>query len=160
MKIELANLPEEGKQFQGEIPSEIFELVESDILSASPLAYDLFAQRFDTELLLTGSIKATFQLTCMRSLKPFDQTISLPSVAISIELGADGIVDTAPAIREELLIELPTNPKCENGDSPGPCEIDPKYLAVDKPLEDGVDNAPAREKPNPWAALDALESED
>ena len=160
MKIDLANLPSEGQHFEGELPPEIFELEESDIISVSPLKYSLFAQRFDTELLLTGSLEATFELTCMRSLHPFKQTISMSSAAVSIELGNDGIVDPAPQIREEILLELPTNPRCEEGDTPGNCEIDPKYLAVDKPTDDGVEPAPAPEKPNPWGALDALDSQD
>lgn len=160
MKIDLANLPEEGQHFEGELSPEIFELQESDILSVSPLQYSLFAQRFDTELLLTGSIEATFELTCMRSLHPFSQTISMPSVAISIELGNDGFVDSGSAIREEILLELPTNPRCDEGDSSEKCHIDPKYLAVDKRTDDGVEPAPAPETPNPWAALDALDSQD
>ena len=160
MKIDLANLPDEGQHFEGEIPPEIFELEGSDIINVSPVSYPLFVQRFDTELLLTGSLEATFELTCMRSLHPFSKTISIPSAAISIELGNDGFVDAGPAIREEILLELPTNPRCEEGDTPGECQIDPKYLAVDKPTEDGVDIAPASEKSNPWAALDTLDSQD
>ncbi len=160
MQIDLADLPEDGKQFDGEIPPEIFDITGTDIVSVSPLKYSLFVQRFDTELLLTGPIEASFQLTCQRSLHPFAKTISMPSVAISIELGADGFVEAGEHIREEILLELPTIPRCEDGDDPGNCEIDPKYLAVDKPADDGVDNAPAQEKPNPWAALDALDSQD
>jgi len=160
MKIDLANLPSEGQHFEGELPPEVFDLQESDIISVSPLKYSLFAQRFDTELLLTGSLEATFELSCMRSLHPFKQTISMPSAAVSIELGNDGFIDPAPQIREEILIELPTNPRCEDGDTPGNCEIDPKYLAVDKPTDDGVEPAPAPKKPNPWGALDALDSQD
>ncbi|YCM43924.1 hypothetical protein V2O64_21680 [Verrucomicrobiaceae bacterium 227] len=160
MKIDLANLPDEGEHFQGEISPEVFELGQSDIISVSPVKYDLSAQRFDTELLITGKIEATFELTCMRSLHPFQQTIHLPSAAISIEIGSDSIIDASPAIREEILLELPTNPRCEDGDDPGKCEIDTKYLAVDKSIDDGVDNAPAREKSNPWTALDALDSQD
>ena len=160
MQIDLANLPDEGKQFDGEISPEVFDITGTDIISVSPLKYSLFVQRFDTELLLTGPIEAAFQLTCQRSLHAFEKTISMPSVAISIELGPDGFVEAAQPIREEILLELPTIPRCEDGDTPGKCEIDPKYLAVDKPMDDGVDNASAQEKPNPWAALDALDSQD
>ncbi|MDG2399333.1 MAG: hypothetical protein P8M04_02055 [Akkermansiaceae bacterium] len=160
MKIDLANLADEGQHFEGELSPEIFDLQESDIISVSALKYSLFTQRFDTELLLTGSLEATFELTCMRSLHPFKQTISMPSAAVSIELGNDGIIDPAPQIREEILLELPTNPRCEDGDAPANCEIDPKYLAVDKPTDDGVEPARAPEKPNPWGALDVLDSQD
>ena len=160
MKIDLAKLPDEGQHFEGELPPDIFDLQESDIISVSALNYSLFTQRFDTELLLTGSLQATFELTCMRCLHSFKQTISMPSVAVSIELENEGIIDPAPQIREETLLELPTNPRCEDGDRPANCEIDPKYLAVDKPTDDGVEPAPAPEKPNPWGALDAFDSQD
>jgi uncharacterized metal-binding protein YceD (DUF177 family) len=160
MKIDLAQLPNEGQHFVGEFLPEIFDLKENDILGVSPLKYSLFVQRFDAELLLTGELEATFELTCMRSLHPFHQTIFMPSAAISIELGEDGLVDPTAEIREEILLELPTIPRCEDADTPGECQIDPQYLAVDKPGEDGVNTAPATKKPNPWAALDALDSQD
>jgi uncharacterized metal-binding protein YceD (DUF177 family) len=86
--------------------------------------------------------------------------VELEGAAISIEIGNDGEIDASEAIREEVLLELPTNPRCEDGDTPGKCEIDPKYLAVDKSTNDGVDNAPAQDGPNPWAALDAIDSND
>jgi uncharacterized protein len=157
MKIDLAQLPDEGKQFDGEIPAEIFDLKESDILGAGPLKYSLHVQQFGTELLLTGHLEATFELTCMRSLEPFHQTITIPSAAVSIEIGNEGLIDPAEALREEILLELPTIPRAEDGDDPKEFHIDPRYLAVDKPAEDGVNPAPAPEKPNPWAALDAID---
>jgi len=160
MKIDLANLPDEGQLFEGELKPEIFGLEGSDINPAGPLLYRLFAQRFDTELLLTGNLEATFELTCMRSLHSFKQTVELESAAITINIGNDCEIDASDAIREEVLLELPTNPRCEQGDTPEKCEIDPKYLAVDKSTDDGVDNAPAQDGPNPWAALDAIDSND
>lgn len=160
MKIDLANLPDEGQHFSGELPPEIFELEKNDILSTGPLRYSLFAQRFESELLITGELEATFELLCQRSLHPFKQTVFVPAAAISLEIGSDSILDASEGIREEILLELPIIPRCEEGDEPGTCEIDPRYLAVDKSPDPGVDNAPAREKPNPWAALDALDSQD
>ena len=58
MKIDLATLPVEGRHFEGKLPPEIFDLQESDIISVSSLKYSLFTQRFDSELLLTGSLQA------------------------------------------------------------------------------------------------------
>lgn len=160
MKIDLNTLPDDGQGYSGEFPPEIFDLRETDILGVGPLRYDLFAQRFDSELLLTGSLEATFELTCLRSLHPFKKTISLPNAAVSIEIDQDSLIDPTEALREEVLLELPTNPKCEDGDDPQACEIDSRYLAVDKTTEEGVNSPPADEKPNPWAALDALDSQD
>ncbi|MGC6427166.1 MAG: YceD family protein [Akkermansiaceae bacterium] len=160
MKIDLAELPDEGKEFEGEIPAEFFGIDDKNTKAASPLAYHIKAQRFDNELLITGALQATFELTCMRSLHNYLQTIEIPQAAISIEIEDQSVIDAADELREEILLELPTNPRCEDGDVPGTCEIDPKYLAVDNPTDAGVDNAPAQDKPSPWAALDALDSND
>ena len=39
--IDLANLPEEGKAFAGELPKEIFDLPEDDAQAVGPLEYEL-----------------------------------------------------------------------------------------------------------------------
>lgn len=160
MKIELVNLPGEGKKFCGEIPPEFFGLKDGHTQASGPLQYNVMIQRFDNELLIRGAIQATFEMTCMRSLHTYLQTIALPEVAISIEIEDQGVIDASDELREEILLELPTNPRCDDGDEPGTCEIDPKYLAVDNPTEVELDNASTRDDLSPWAALDSLESND
>ncbi len=160
MKIDLINLPEEGQQHKGEIPAQFFELQKNDARAVTPLQYDFFVQRFDNELLLTGNLEATFELTCMRSLHSFEQTVRLSRAAVSHEITEGGIIDMSEALREEILIELPTNPRCEEGDYEMKCELDPRYLAVDKTGKTDIDTAPAQTDDSPWAALDELESKD
>ena len=75
--IDLANLPDEGKGLSGELPKEIFDLPEGDAQPVGPLEYDVWAQRFGSEILLTGSLSAAFEFTCVRTLHPFVQTIHL-----------------------------------------------------------------------------------
>jgi len=158
--IDLALLPEEGQEFVGEIPGEIFDLPESDARPMGPLAYDLRVQRFGSELLLTGSLSAPFEFTCVRTLHPFVQTLSIESAAISVEIGEGGLIDVTDALREEILIEFPPYPRCDDADEPQHCEIDPRYLAVDKVAEDDVENRPRAEGDSRWAALDALQKSD
>ena len=154
--IDLATLPEQGKQFTGELPPEIFDLPPDDAVPASPLRYDLHAQRFGSELLLTGSIEAAFDFICVRTLHPFRQTIRLPKATISLELASEAPVDASDALREEILIQFPADPVCDAADTPMGCEIDPRYLAVDNPAPHGVDPPPPRQGDQRWAALDAL----
>jgi hypothetical protein len=90
LKIDLAALPEEGKLMTGELPGEVFDLPEGDARAVGPLEYDLRAQRFGSELLLTGSLSAPFEFTCVRTLHPFIQTIRLDDAAISVEIGKRG----------------------------------------------------------------------
>ena len=75
--IDLPSLPEEGKSFSGELDGSIFGLPEGDARAVGPLTYDLWAQRFETELLLTGTLSAPFEFTCVITLNPFVKTIRL-----------------------------------------------------------------------------------
>lgn len=156
LMIDVGGLPEDGKWFSGVLPQEIFDLPEGDAQAVGPLEYELFGQRFGSELLLTGSLSAPFEFTCVRTLHPFIQTIYLESSAIAVEIVNEGEVDVTEALREEVLINLPVDPRCEEGDVPAKCEIDPRYLSVDKLGEDGLTTPPRAESDDRWSALDNL----
>lgn len=154
--IDLGTLPEEGRNFSGELPQEVFDLPEGDARPVGPLCYDVWAQRFGSELLLTGELSAPFEFTCVRTLHPFVQTIRLEGAAVSIEIGNEGEIDANEALREEILIHFPVDPRCEEGDEPQECEIDPRYLSVDKPREDTLPTPPRDGGDDRWSALDEL----
>jgi len=154
--IDLASLPEEGKEFSGELPQEIFDLPADDAQATGPLEYDVRVQRFESELLITGELSAPFEFTCVRTLHPFIQTIRLDNAAISVEIEKQGEIDLTDALREEILINFPIDPRCEEGDIPQQCEIDPRYLSVDKPTEDELSTPPRAEGDDRWSALDIL----
>ncbi len=156
LTIELANLPDEGREYSGELPKEIFDLPEDDARAVGPLEYDLWVQRFGSELLLSGSISAPFEFTCVRTLHPFVQTIRVENAAVSVEIGRDGELDATEALREEVLINFPIDPRCEDGDVPQKCEIDSRYLSVDKSAEDGLPTPPRAGSDDRWSALDPL----
>jgi uncharacterized metal-binding protein YceD (DUF177 family) len=156
LKIDLASLPEEGKAFVGELGPDIYELPEGDAVPLGPLTYDLWANRFGSELVLTGKLESAFEFTCVRTLHPFVQTILLEDAAISLEVGPEGEVDLTEALREEILINFPLNPKCEDGDDPMECKIDPRYLVVDKVGDPGVETSPRVGSAGLWSALDNL----
>jgi len=156
LMIDLASLPDEGKGLSGELPKEIFDLPEGDAKALGPLEYDFWAQRFGSELLLTGSLSAPFEFTCVRTLHPFVQTIRLEGAAISIEIENEGEIDVSEALREEVLLNFPVDPRCEEGDVPQKCEIDPRYLSVDKPAEDELPTPPRAGGDDRWSALDNL----
>ena len=154
--IDLSTLPEDGQTISGELPKELFDLPKGDAQAVGPLEYELWVQRFGSELLFTGKLSAPFEFTCVRTLHSFVQTIHLENAAISLEIKADGEIDAAQALREEVLIHFPIDPRCEDGDEPQKCEIDPRYLSVDKPGEDELPTAPRAEGNDRWSALDNL----
>jgi uncharacterized protein len=158
--IDLSTLPEEGKALAGDIDPAMFDLPSGDARPAGALDFDLLAQRFGSELLLTGSLAAAFEFDCVRTLHPFVRTIRVDPAAISLEIAADGQIDATEALREEVLLHFPPDPRCDQADDPQECKIDPRYLAVDKPVADGVETPPRTEGDDRWSALDALNPND
>jgi uncharacterized protein len=158
LMIDLAGLPDEGKWYAGELPKEIFDLPAGDAKAVGPLEYEVWVQRFGSELLLTGSLSAPFEFTCVRTLHPFIQTIRLEGAAVSVEIGQASAIDATEAVREEVLINFPVDPRCEEGDVPQECKIDPRYLAVDKPGDDALPTPPRAEGDDRWSALDTLKN--
>ena len=155
--INLEDLPEEGMALSGELPADLFDLPDGDARAVGPLKYELWAQRFGSELLLTGEISAPFEFTCVRTLEPFVQTIRLEAAAISLEIDKSSEIEASEALREEVLMEFPANPRSDEADEPQECKIDSRYLSVDKPGEDGLSTPPRPEKDDRWSALDQLD---
>ena len=156
LTIDPGLLPDEGKEVAGELPAGIFDLPEEDAKALGPLEYELHAQRFGTELLLSGRLSAPFEFTCVRTLHPFRQTIRVEDAAISLEIGDAAQIDATEALREEILIHFPVDPLCDEGDEPQKCEIDPRYLSVDKPRQDALPTPPRDGGDDRWSALDEL----
>ncbi|MFC4995418.1 YceD family protein [Rubritalea tangerina] len=154
--IELANLPEEGKSFEGELDPALYDLPKRDAKPAGPLYYDLHVQRFENELLVRGFLSSAFEFVCVRTNKEFIKTISIEEFANSFEIDS-GNVDLTEALREEVLMAFPAYPRCDEADEPLECKIDERYLAVDKDPNDGVDEAPQSTSDDRWDALDQLD---
>ena len=156
LKIDTSTLPEEGKIFSGELDGAIFDLPDKNTKAVGPLEYDIQVQKFDSELLVRGSASVTMLFTCVRTLQQFRQTITAESFDFSIELTGSE-VELADHLREETVVLFPDYPRCDEADDPMDCEIDSRYLAVDKPTHDDVKTPPRDAAPNPWDALDAIE---
>jgi hypothetical protein len=155
LEIDLALLPEEGKAYAGELDPKVFGLSEKDAKPMGGLEYDLYVQRFDDELLLRGYLGSPFEFMCVITNKLFVQTISIEEAAVSVEV-VSGTIDVTEALREEVLINFPSYPRCDEGDEPMECKLDERYLALDKPAEDSVSDAPSDEQGDQWSALDGF----
>ena len=155
LEIELGKLSEFGDKLSGEIHSDVFELNESEGVTKSGLIYDFHAQRFDEELLLQGSIKTVFELECVRTLHPFIKTIEVKGLALAIKIEEE-VVDVTEQLREEIMLLLPVYPVCEMGDEKMSCEVEEKYLALDKDQNLDLEQKPAENQDDRWAALDNL----
>ncbi len=85
------------------------------------------------------------------------EVAAVPQVGDAVSLDVLFLEPTGQ-LREELLLAFPSYPRCDEGDDPMPCELNPQYLAVDKPVEGDVENPPDPHGDSRWSALDQLES--
>lgn len=155
--IDPTTLPEEGISLSGDLPAEIFDFPpHDDAKPLSPLHYELEIQRFGSELLLRGDLQATFEFTCVVTLQRFTQTVKLENVAISLELESEAPIDIADSLREEIVIEIPADPRCDEGDEPMECKLNSPYLVLDKTTDTDLSSPPPPPADNRWSALDAL----
>jgi len=158
LNIDLNTLPEEGKTFSGELDGSIFDLSEEEPRSAGPLYYELYVQVFDNEVLVRGSLSAPMEFICVRTLTPFVKTIQVDDCSLCIH-APEGQIDLTETLRQEIIILFPDYPRCDEADEPMECNLNSRYLAVDKPPEADVKTSPRDEAPDPWAALDAIKND-
>lgn len=158
LTIDLHTLPEEGKTFSGELDSSIFSLLGEGTRATGPLYYEIYVQKFDNEVLVRGNFSAPMEFTCVRTLTPFIKTIEVDDCSLCIEATGSQI-DLADPLREEIVILFPDYPRCDEADEPMECNLNSRYLAVDKPPEADVKTSLRNEAPDPWAALDAIKDD-
>ncbi len=153
--ISLEEFPEEGRYLSGELDAAIFGIDSAALHSTGPLRYELEAQLFETELVLRGSISAPFELRCDRCLNQFPYTVELEELAFSYDVKGKLALDITDDLREEVVLALPSYPKCEI--SGLECEINDTFgdFRLDKSPQPGVNSAtPSGE--SVWDALDSL----
>lgn len=154
--ISLEDWPEEGRHLEGELDSTLFDIHGEEIVRCGNLRYNLDAELFGSELLLRGELGADFRFVCARCLAEFDDRITLEGVNISVETANKTSVDVTDALREELVIELPQYPKCEQAGLE--CQIieENLHFGLDKEGEQDVES-PTPSGNSVWDALDGLD---
>lgn len=155
-QFDIRNLPTEGKQVTGTLPAAFFGLPETDTVKAeTPLTYDLTFIRDGKDIIVTGSVDATFSLECGRCLERFQQRVDLPDYQAEVPIEKETTtMDLTDLIREDILLTLPNFPRCEDGnveprDCPAEGRFDPSDESELPPEEPGADRGV-------WNALDQL----
>ncbi|MEX2577878.1 MAG: hypothetical protein WD342_02375 [Verrucomicrobiales bacterium] len=153
MEILISEIPEEGLHREGEFPASIFDLGPDDpIQPAGPVHYvaDIFA--FDDIVTLHGSLRGTFRLQCGVCLEYFDYEADYPKWATELDLEeGQTSFDLQDLVREDFLLELPTNPRCDELLEDRACPKAHLFQPDDdeSPPDEG-------DRPNVWGALDDL----
>jgi uncharacterized protein len=93
------------------------------------LGLDLQLEGVAEGVLVTATVTGPLAGECARCLEPFTSAIKVrfqelylrdggvedPDDADSYRLGASGLLDLEPALRDAVVLELPLSPRCEDG---------------------------------------------
>jgi uncharacterized metal-binding protein YceD (DUF177 family) len=113
VKVHLRQIPAEGLHLDGEEECPIPELVAEGVVCTGPLRYSLDLGISEGALWVTGSLAQPVELKCVRCLEPFRYDIEVHAFSIHHELTGPEVVDLAPYLREDILLNLPAHPHCD-----------------------------------------------
>lgn len=154
--ISLDNFPEEGLKLSGELDPALLDLNDDDVQSTGGLWYELKVQIYDTEMLVQGRVGVPLSYRCVRCLENYEDELYIDPITLNEDITGKLEVDITEALREELLLDLPHYPRCEDGGKE--CGILQENLknddfGLDKEGESGVNSTTSSEK-SIWDALE------
>lgn len=157
MKLLIADITDEGLTVEVDEGAALFDpsFKGSPFTVAGPVKGALTVRRFDSLIDVSGAIKATVKAECSRCLNLFEIEVSAEFSSRLVEGDADGgetqlhsgdmdityftgeELDTHEIIAEQILLELPYKPVCDEGCkglcpvcgrnlNEGPCECQPR----------------------------------
>lgn len=153
-QIDLRSLPSDGIDIAGEMPPSFFGLEAADpIQPVSALTYDLHVERDGADLILTGSLAATFSVECGRCLERFEHRVKLARYQAEVPIEKDSTINLTDTIREDTLVALPSYPRCEDGNvHPRQCPAEGRF----EPELETAEEEPQSAGKDVWEALNKL----
>ncbi len=150
--LELRNLPEGGLHREGTLPLSFFALDPADpVRPTSPLTYSLDIERDGKDLIVQGSVQAAFSLECGRCTERFDYQLDVPDFMLEVPLENALTIDLTEPLREDILLALPSYPRCEDGNiTPRACPAEGRFA------EPVSAEPPPQDDKGVWGALDNL----
>jgi uncharacterized protein len=120
LKVNL-RLEKESIQLDGDVPaSELAPDFQDELMRlAHPVEYELTVEGQSEAVLVTGSLRTHVECECARCLKAFLLPVQVDDFSLLAPLEGEEAIpvdgdfaDLTPAVREDILLALPTNPLC------------------------------------------------
>src|ERR1700726_84835 len=147
MKIHLQQIPEGGVDLEGKEKADILALNNPENWTHQVMTYSLLVQDEKNNILVTGHLSLELELECVSCLRRFNYASNVPDFVYETAREGHETIDLTPAIREDILLVLPSHPRCDwdgHTECPG--------LRIEKGTS--IESVP--EAPNAWDALDEL----
>jgi len=113
MKIHLRQIQADGLHLEGEEECPIPELAAEGVVCTGPLRYSLDLGISEGSLWATGTLVQPVELKCVRCLEAFRYDIEVHAFSIHHQLTGPEVIDLAPYVREDILLNLPAHPHCD-----------------------------------------------
>jgi len=156
MEIIIADIPAEGLRREGTLPPSIFDLPAGDaIRPVGDVTYEADIYSLEGLIAFSGRLRGSFELQCGTCLEYFDFEADFPAWTSDLELEeGQTVFDLAEIIREDFLLDLPANPRCDELVEGRTCPKAHLVVRNQVPLEE----EPDVDEPNSdvWSALDEL----
>lgn len=112
--IEPWKIPPEGKDYEGEVDSEVLALEKDASAKAEgPIQYELHLQCVSHELIVTGTVGADIRFVCSRCADPFTSRVEDHSFFCEKEVpNLHETVDLTDEVRETIILGFPNYPVC------------------------------------------------
>jgi uncharacterized protein len=159
-KVDLRHLTEDGHDLEGTEPASFFALTEKDnVRAVGPVSYTLHAERDDDDLIVTGTLEARFSVECGRCLQPFEIEVLLDPYVAELPIEAtDEMIDLTECVREDILLALPSFPRCEDGNvNPRECPEQGRFDTASDTEDTAGESAPSQDQ-HVWDVLDQLKN--
>ena len=120
--VNLRHLDAHSIRLQGELPVQALDIDTRDemIQTVQPLQHDLEVQKLSDSLLVQGRLRLVLDCKCVRCLKSFQYPLEIKNWTCHLPLQGEeqaavinDCVDLTPYMREDILLEFPQHPLCE-----------------------------------------------
>jgi uncharacterized metal-binding protein YceD (DUF177 family) len=149
MKVHLRQIHSDGLHLEGEEECPIPDLAAEDVRCTGPLRYTLDLGVSEGSLWATGSLTQPVELQCVRCLESFPFDIEAKAFSIHLNLTGPEVIDLAPYLREDILLNLPPHPHCDREGG--------RVCPAEKPTAGSASTPEGDSKRQPdWSALDKL----
>lgn len=141
-------------ELSGRESSAGLDLRSAGVIPTGDLEYHLEAGLSGGGVWICGSLRLPVELECVHCLETFAHVVEVTDFALQLEMeetGGGESLDLTEWIREDILLALPTYPKCDT-DGGKTCSV--RFpTVVFAPVE-----SESPQVSSAWSALDALES--
>jgi uncharacterized metal-binding protein YceD (DUF177 family) len=113
LKIHLRQLAHGSLHVEEDLDPAFLDLPAAGAEAISPVHCRLDVGLSDGGLFATGSLSVRIRQQCVKCLQFFESTLEVPNFAMQVELNGSESVDLTPEIREDILLVLPSHPRCD-----------------------------------------------